>query len=56
MRLDAMLASALKQKDFEQLAKDTRGQLTSVEALRKLQDIKNKNKEAQKKAKSGRTS
>ena len=39
-----MLAYKLKEKDLATLAKETRGQLTSVESLRKLQEINNKNK------------
>ena len=42
MRLDEMLAYKLREKDMVTLAKETRGQLTSVESLRKLQEIKNK--------------
>lgn len=51
MRLDAMLAYKLREKDMFTLAKETRGQLTSVESLRKLQEIKNKIKEESKAAK-----
>lgn len=51
MRLDEMLAHKLQEKDMLTLAKETRGQLTSIESLRKLQDIKNKSKEQAKAAK-----
>lgn len=44
MRLEDMIAYKLKEKDLVTLAKETRGQLTSVNSLRKLQDIKDKNK------------
>ena len=54
MRLDAMIAYKLKEKDMITLAKETRGQLTSVDSLRKLQDIQNKNKEQAKIAKNKR--
>lgn len=54
MRLDSMIAYKLKEKDMNALAKETRGQLTSVESLRKLQDIKDKSKELAKAAKNKR--